>query len=234
MPHVILVSASAVLAASFAACLPAQVPEKGTRLGEVLFSSTALSKGRTTSCTTCHDPKKSFADGLRRGEGRDADRDRAQHAHALRDELDPEVPRSAAGAGRQAREDARASSSSRSGASTRSRTSSRWARASTTPSPRSARTPTSRRSSTRLSASQEASRRPASGRRSRRSSELDARGGPNGSLRRLPRRKPAALDADAAPRARDFHEAGLRRLPFGARAERRPDARRRSARGDSG
>jgi cytochrome c peroxidase len=40
-----------------------QSEDKLAGLGSTLFSSTAMSSGRGTSCATCHDPKKSFADG---------------------------------------------------------------------------------------------------------------------------------------------------------------------------
>lgn len=48
---------------------PAQDADRLRELGEELFASTALSSGRATSCTTCHDPKKAFADGRIEAEG---------------------------------------------------------------------------------------------------------------------------------------------------------------------
>jgi cytochrome c peroxidase len=51
------------------ALAPAQATDKVAGLGGVLFSSTALSKGRTTSCATCHDPNKSFIDGRAEARG---------------------------------------------------------------------------------------------------------------------------------------------------------------------
>src|SRR5262245_7910329 len=50
------------------ALLPAQT-DRVAALGEVLFATQALSPGRMTSCTTCHDPKKSFADGQAEAKG---------------------------------------------------------------------------------------------------------------------------------------------------------------------
>ncbi|WP_270727825.1 cytochrome-c peroxidase [Shimia sp. Alg240-R146] len=39
-------------------------------LGEVLFSDLMLSRDRTISCASCHDPEQNFTDGLPRAEGR--------------------------------------------------------------------------------------------------------------------------------------------------------------------
>jgi cytochrome c peroxidase len=69
MPHMTRLSAITAIAATLAIRLPAQAQEKVTRLGELLFSSTALSKANGTSCATCHDPKKSFADARPEAKG---------------------------------------------------------------------------------------------------------------------------------------------------------------------
>jgi cytochrome c peroxidase len=58
--------------------LPAEVPApkdnpttpEKVALGKQLFFDPRLSGDNTMSCATCHDPKKSFGDGLARGKGR--------------------------------------------------------------------------------------------------------------------------------------------------------------------
>lgn len=41
-------------------------------LGKLLFSDPVLSRDRTMSCSSCHQPKRNFSDGLARAEGREA------------------------------------------------------------------------------------------------------------------------------------------------------------------
>jgi cytochrome c peroxidase len=56
-------------AAALGAPSPSQGADPVAELGRALFSSTALSKGGATSCATCHDPAKSFADGRAEARG---------------------------------------------------------------------------------------------------------------------------------------------------------------------
>jgi cytochrome c peroxidase len=59
----------AAIAATLLTACPARCQDKLATLGAQLFSDTALSSSGTVSCATCHDPKKSFADGKADAEG---------------------------------------------------------------------------------------------------------------------------------------------------------------------
>ena len=53
---------AAGLAASALRATPPEVPDSLEALGEALFFDPNLSRNRTQSCATCHDPAYAFAD----------------------------------------------------------------------------------------------------------------------------------------------------------------------------